>query len=218
MAINLKIITKFLKVFLFFKGISHPKVNFNIHEVLGSWGFENCHSFSGQRGTVSFPNSAYLCFKRIPLMAHCSSFPWACKHMNVGKKKKSCRMDFMTQAKGNLWPSGKVGQLGWGQLSGKCVWIPESEIPDLDPKFDTFIALIHWALTITWEKFCFPIGCTRENYSSPPECLLYFHTEYFISDASGHQMCGSFPPHQSILWHQLVVLQFNSILTISTWM
>lgn len=108
------------------------------------------------------------------------------------KTKKSCRMDFMTQAKGNLWPSGKVGQLGWGQLSGKCVWIPESEIPDLDPKFDTFIALIHWALTITWQKFCFPIGCTRENYSSPPECLLYFHTEYFISDASGHQMCGSF--------------------------
>lgn len=108
------------------------------------------------------------------------------------KKKKSCRMDFMTQAKGNLWPSGKVGQLGWRQLSGKFMWIPESEIPDLDPKFDTFIALIHWALTITWQKFCFPIGCTRENYSSPPECLLYFHTEYFISDASGHQMCGSF--------------------------
>ena len=50
-------------------------------------------------------------------MACCSSFPWACKHMNVGKKKKkekkSCRMGFMTQAKGNLWPSSKVSQLGW---------------------------------------------------------------------------------------------------------
>lgn len=30
-------------------------------------------------------------------------------------------MDFMTQAKGNHWTSGKVSQLGWRQLSGKFV-------------------------------------------------------------------------------------------------
>lgn len=64
-------------------------------------------------------------------------------------------MDFMTQAKGNLWPSGKVSQLGWRQLSGKFVWIPESEISDLDPKFDTFIVLIHWALNYHMKKILF---------------------------------------------------------------
>ena len=133
------------------------------------------------------------------------------------KKKKSCRMGFMTQAKGNLWPSGKVSQLGWRQLSGKFVWMPESEISDLDPKFDPFIVLIHWALTITWKNFCFPIGCTRENYTSPLSVSFIFtqNTSFFMLLVT---KCVGFPPYQSILWHQVVVLQFNSILTISTWM
>ena len=176
------------------------------------------HSFSGQRGRVYFPNSAYLCFKKIPLTACCSSFPWACKHMNVGKKKKKpCRMGFMTQAKGNLWPSGKVSQLGWRQLSGKFVWMPESEISDLDPKFDPFIVLIQWVLTITSKTFCFPIGCTRENYTSPLSVSFIFtqNTSFLMLLVT---KCVGFPPYQSILWHQVVVLQFNSILTISTWM
>lgn len=32
-----------------------------------------------------------------------------------------------------------------------------------------------------------------------PVTLVYFHTDYFTSDLSSHQMCGGFPPHQAIL-------------------
>lgn len=149
------------------------------------------------------------------MTSHCFSFPWACKHVNV--KKTSRGMDFMTVAKGSLWPSGKVSQPGWRQLSGKSVWMPESEVPNLDPKCDTFMIWIHWVITITCKNFCSLIGCTGKNYISPPVCLPYFDTELSTFDTSGYQICGSFSPHQAILWHQLGVLQFNSVLTLSNW-
>ena len=42
--------------------------------------------------------------------------------------------------------------------------------------------------------------------------LLYFHTEHFTSDTSGHQICGSFTPPST---SELGFLQFNLILTLS---
>lgn len=46
-------------------------------------------------------------------------------------------------------------------------------------------------------------------------CTTY--TEHFTSDTSGDQVWGGFSHQQAVLRHQLGVLQFNSILTLSTW-
>lgn len=40
--------------------------------------------------------------------------------------------------------------------------------------------------------------------------FLYSHIQYFW-----HQMCAFSPQHQPILLHQLDILQFNSILTLT---
>ena len=61
----------------------------------------------------------------------------------------------------------------------------------------------------------------EKNQLFPTVCLLYFYMEHFIS---GHQACGSLwemwkfvSTSSKSLRQQLGVLQFSSILTLSTW-
>lgn len=60
-------------------------------------------------------------------------------------------------------------------------------------------------------------GVLEELQFFSPVCLLYFHTEHFTLATFSYQKCGNYPPLGDSLACHLVVLHFNSVLTLCPW-
>lgn len=61
-------------------------------------------------------------------------------------------------------------------------------------------------------------GCVGKTPNLPPVFLLYFHTDTTLTTLLVPDVCvGDFSTTSKSLQHLLGILQFNSIMTLSTW-